>query len=82
MAFGHNELWRPEAANKVSVTTQMLWPLATTNCGGRKPQKWLLSWLKYRQMATLLVAQAPAAWKSSDLPLVPTSRITTDDIVM
>ena len=27
-------LWRPEAANKVSVTTQMLWPLATTNCGG------------------------------------------------
>ena len=62
VAFGHNELWRPEAANKVSVTTQMLWPLATTNCGGRKPQKWLLSWLKYRQMATLLVALAPAAW--------------------
>ena len=53
VAFGHNELWRPKAAKKVSVTSQILWPLATTNSGCRRPQKWLLSWLKYRQMATL-----------------------------
>ena len=34
VAFGHNELWRPRAANNVSLTSQLLWPSATTNCGG------------------------------------------------
>ena len=53
VAFGHNELWRPRAANNVCVTSQLLWPSATTNCGGWRPQKWLLSWLKYPRMAIL-----------------------------
>ena len=53
VAFGHNELWRPRAANNVCVTSQLLWPSATTNCGGWRPQKWLLSWLKYPQLAIL-----------------------------
>ena len=35
------------------MTSQMLWPLATTNSGGQRPQKLLLSWIKTRQMATL-----------------------------
>ena len=39
VALGHNELWRPSAANKPSVTSQMLWPMATTNYGGLWPQK-------------------------------------------
>ena len=34
VAFGHNELGRSKAANRVSVTSQMLWPSATTNSGG------------------------------------------------
>ena len=34
VALGHKELWRPWAANKPSVTSQMLWPMATMNCGG------------------------------------------------
>ena len=38
VASGHNELWRPKAANSLSVTLKMLWPLATTNLGGRWPQ--------------------------------------------
>ena len=38
VAFGHNELWRLKAANIASVTFQMQWPLATTNCGGGRPQ--------------------------------------------
>ena len=33
VAFGHNELWRPKAAESVCVTSQLLWPSATTNCG-------------------------------------------------
>ena len=39
VAVDHNELWRPLAANRLSVTFQMLWPLATTNCGGLWPHK-------------------------------------------
>ena len=54
VAFGHNELWRPKVARRVSVTFQMLLLSATMNCGGRRPQNLLLSWLKYRQMATPL----------------------------
>ena len=53
VAFGHNELWWPEAANRVSVISQVLWPSAITNSGSRRPLKWLVSWLKTRQMATL-----------------------------
>ena len=34
VAFGHNELWRPKAAKRVSVTFQMLWPSATTKSEG------------------------------------------------
>ena len=55
VAFGHNELGRSKAANRVSVTSQMLWPSATTNSGGRRPQNWLLSWLKYRHLAILVL---------------------------
>ena len=39
VTVGHNELWQPLAANRLTVTSQMLWPLATTNCGGLWPQK-------------------------------------------
>ena len=39
------------------MTFQMLWPSANTNSGGQRPQKWLLSWLKHRQLATLVQAQ-------------------------
>ena len=38
VAFWHNELWWPPAANSLSVTSQVLWPLATTNCGSWRPQ--------------------------------------------
>ena len=46
VAFGHNELWWPEAANRVSVISQVLWPSAITNSGSQRPLKWLVSWLK------------------------------------
>ena len=39
VAFGHKELSGPKATNRVSVTSQMLWPSATTNSGGRKAAK-------------------------------------------
>ena len=32
MAFGHNELWQCLATNSLSMTSQILCPLATTNC--------------------------------------------------
>ena len=32
--FGYNTLWFPLSANSLSVTSQMLCPLATTTCGG------------------------------------------------
>ena len=34
----------PPATNSLSVTSQMLWCKATTNCGGPGPQKWPLNW--------------------------------------
>ena len=33
VAFGHKELWQTLVADSLSVTSQMLWHLATTNCG-------------------------------------------------
>ena len=39
VALGYNELWRPVVANRLSVTSQSLWSLATTNCGSLWPQK-------------------------------------------
>ena len=39
LAFGHNELWFPKVAISLSVTFQMLWPLVTTICFGRRLQK-------------------------------------------
>ena len=39
VAFGHNELWRPKAAESVCVTSQLLWPSATTNCGSWRPRQ-------------------------------------------
>ena len=38
VAFGHNELWRLTAANRVSVISQVLWPSTITNSGSRRPQ--------------------------------------------
>ena len=72
VAFGHNELWRPKAANRVSVTSQVLWPSATTNSsGGRRLQKWILSWLKYRQMAILQTLDVKKkGWLSATTPIV------------
>ena len=34
VAFGHKELWQTLVADSLSVTSQMLWHLATTNYGG------------------------------------------------
>ena len=34
VAFGHKELWQTLVADRLSVTSQMLWHLATTNYGG------------------------------------------------
>ena len=31
MASGHNEVWRPQEVNRLSVNNQMLSPWATTN---------------------------------------------------
>ena len=42
-------------ANLAFVTSQNLWPLATTNCGSRRSQQLLLSRIKYHQMATLQI---------------------------
>ena len=39
VAAGHNELWQPLATNRLSVTSQMLWPMATPNCHGLRPQE-------------------------------------------
>ena len=39
VAIGHNKLWQPLAVNRLSVTSQMLWPLATTNYGCLRPQE-------------------------------------------
>ena len=39
VALGHNKLWRSLAENRFSVTSQMLWPLATANCSGLQPRK-------------------------------------------
>jgi len=36
LAFGHNKLWQPRAANSFSITSKKLWPLATTNCGSHR----------------------------------------------
>ena len=41
LAFGHNELWRPKAAKRVSVTFQMLWLSATMNCGDLAAAKFM-----------------------------------------
>ena len=63
VAFGHNELWRPKAAESVCVTSQLLWPSATMNCGGWRPHKWLLSWLNratWQHWLQLQSAVAPA----------------------
>ena len=37
VAFGHKELWQTLVAYSLSVTSQMLWHLATTNYGGIWP---------------------------------------------
>ena len=34
----HNELWWPNAGNNLSVTSSMLWYLATMKCGGLRWQ--------------------------------------------
>ena len=34
----------PVAVNSLFVTSQMLWPLATTNYSGRSPQNWPQEW--------------------------------------
>ena len=49
VALGHNELWGPSAANKPSVTSQMLWPMATMNCGGL----WLQEFVQKYQTRTI-----------------------------
>ena len=33
-----HELWLPTAANSLSGTVQMFWPLATTSCGDLRPR--------------------------------------------
>ena len=43
VVFGLNELYRPPALNDVTVPTQMLWHLATSNCCSRR--KLILSML-------------------------------------
>ena len=35
----HKQLWRPPAANRLSVTSRILWPLVTRNYGGLQQQK-------------------------------------------
>ena len=42
VAFGHKELWQTLVADSLSVTSQMLWHLATTNYNGLRPQKLIL----------------------------------------
>ena len=38
VAFGHNKLWQSFSANNLSVISQTLCPLTTTNCGILQPQ--------------------------------------------
>ena len=38
VAFGHNELRQPKAANSLAVTSKMLWPSATMSCSSQRPQ--------------------------------------------
>ena len=46
-SFNHHELWRLLVINSLPMTSQILWPLITTNCGGLwsqiaslRPIKW------------------------------------------
>ena len=38
MVFGHNKLCQLPIVNSLPVIIKVLWPLATTNCGGWRPQ--------------------------------------------
>ena len=44
VAIGRNELWQLKDTNSLTVTSQMLCPLTTTNCGGGRSQNWPLNW--------------------------------------
>ena len=44
VAISRNELWQLKATNSLTVTSQMLCPLTTTNCGGGRSQNWPLNW--------------------------------------
>ena len=44
VAIGRNELWQLKDTNSLTVTSQMLCPLTTTNCGGGRSQNWPLYW--------------------------------------
>ena len=38
VSSNYNKLWRPPTVNNLSMTSQMMWHLATTNCGVLQPQ--------------------------------------------
>ena len=46
VSFSYIELWRPMATNSFCVTSEILCPLPTTNCGSRRPQMAVL-WPKF-----------------------------------
>ena len=50
--FGHKELWQPLPRIGVPVTSTMLWPMATTNCGDLRSQN---SVCEFRKIITWYV---------------------------
>ena len=62
VAFGHNELWRPKAAKRVSVTFQMLWLSATMNCGGLAAAKFITKLAKISPNGNTAYHSRPPHW--------------------
>ena len=61
VAIGRNKLRQLKATNSLTVTSQMLCPLTTTNCGGGRSQNWPLNWPQKDALATLWVRRPPTS---------------------
>ena len=55
VAFGHKQLWRPPVANRLSVTSRILWPPATRNYWRPPAAKVRLLLTTWSEMVTIPV---------------------------
>ena len=79
MAFGHNEIWRPKAANRVFVTSIVLWPSSTTNSGGLAAAKVATKLAKISPIgnAELRRIEEDAPWHSLSDPVARAAVVTS-----